>query len=115
MNTTGNVVELDGTIPVLLPASGALGYQAGLNYGQPVSGTTITGITETLVSDPESGSTTVTGITEQFIMGTPYLTNTLAESWYSPRSEGVINQRWRVVEDSHITYQMRIRSGLIFT
>jgi len=83
--TNGTTTELAGTMPVTLPASGALGFQAGLNYGQPVAGTTA------------------------------YTTNTLAQSWYTPVFEGPVDQRWRVMEDSRMAYQTGIRSKLIFS
>ena len=82
---TGTTTELTGTMPVSLPASGALGFQAGLNYGQPVSGVT------------------------------PYTINSLASSWYTQISEGPIDQRWRVAEDAHISYQLGIRNKLSFS
>jgi hypothetical protein len=43
---------------------------------------------------------------------TPYSTNTLASSWYSQVTEGLIDQRWRVAEESHIAYQRVIRSQI---
>ena len=83
--TAGTTTELAGTVPVTLNASGALGFQAGLNFGQPVAGTV------------------------------PYSTNTAAQSWYSPSWEGPVDQRWRVAEDSHLGYQVGIRAYLTWT
>ena len=84
-NTAGATTELTGSVPFTLAASGALGFQAGLNYGQPVTGTV------------------------------PYSTNTLASSWYSPSWEGPVDQRWRVAEDSHLGYQVGCRAYLSFS
>lgn len=86
----GTTTELTGTIPISA-ASGAImisastGFQSGLGFGQPVTGTV------------------------------PYTTNTLLSSWYTPIWEGPVDQRWRVAEDSHTAYQLGIRSHLSFT
>lgn len=84
-NTAGATTECVGTLPVSLAASAALGFQAGLNYGQPVAGIT------------------------------PYFTNSAAQSWYTPSWEGPVDQRWRVAEDSHLGYQIGIRNHLTIT
>jgi hypothetical protein len=44
-------------------------------------------------------------------LGAPLLATTL----YQPTWEGPVDQRWRVAEDSHISYQASIRSHLAFT
>lgn len=95
LSAASTTTELAGTLPVsgtvtiTLPTAvdgtKALGYQAGLGFGQPVAGTT------------------------------PYTTNTAALSWYQPVWEGPVDQRWRVSEDSHISYQLGIRNKLTWT
>lgn len=116
LNSSGDTLEATTTIPVLpnVNTSGLLGYQAGAGYGQPVLGTN-TGITTTVIVNYTGGTNTIiTGITTFFNLGTPYLTNTNEESWYQMGWEGPVDQRWRVAEDSHLTYQTRIRSKLDF-
>lgn len=179
LDTSGNTIECQGGLIIGPPTTGnaAGGYQAGAGYGQPVSGTTTTGYTNsgiiwwgwddnlsgyTQSGYTESGYTqsgytdfiivwwgwdsdlyryTQSGYTQSGIMwgwnsdvsgytqlgntnsgiieipsqGTPYMTNTLAESWYQMTWEGPVNQRWRVMEDSRLIYQKNIRKKLTFS
>ena len=94
-----------------LPASG---YTPGVNQS---SGTIDTGIISVFLRDTITLPIQVyfnSGITYLANQGTPYLTNQLAESWYLMTWEGPVDQRWRVAEDSHLTYQKNIRKKLTF-
>ncbi len=83
--STGLTTELSAVLPVSFTACGATGYQAGINNGQPVSG------------------------------ATPYTINSAASSWYVQVAEGPVDQRWRVAEDSHVSYQVGIRSHVAWS
>ena len=125
LDTSGNTAENPGGLLIGAPITwnAAGGYQAGAGYGQPVSGTNISsyndsGYTWSGWDDQLSAYTISTyydsGYTWIQSQGTPYLTNQLAESWYQMTWEGPVDQRWRVAEDSHLTYQKRIRDKLTF-
>ena len=133
LDTSGNTVELTGAWIGNPFPSAASGFQAGAGYGQPISGTTLTGYTSsgyTILWNSSSGYTNQgtyfdsgftqgpyfsSGITDLANQGTPYLTNMLAESWYQMQWEGPVDQRWRVVEDSHLSYQKNVRKKLTFS
>jgi hypothetical protein len=76
--------------------------------------------TEVTTTLPVSGavtSGTAAGINSGNIMSNtpPYLTNTAALAVYQQVWEGPVDQRYRVAEDSHISYQVGIRSHLAFS
>lgn len=84
-------------------------------------GTGATGITTELAATLPV-SATIAAITSPASVGTslaaggqgPAVTPplALATTVYQPIWEGPVDQRWRVAEDSHISYQMGIRSHL---
>jgi hypothetical protein len=55
--------------------------------------------------------TSVAGASQGPTTNAPTLSTTL----FQPIWEGPVDQRWRVAEDSHISYQLGIRSRLSFT
>ena len=137
---TGITAELNAILPVFAPSTGSMGYQSGVGYGQPIQAQVATQVsTPVLVTDgvqftdEETGLVTplvwtqaydpITGEMIPPVISTvmspggnvPYSTNTLASSWYSQITEGLVDQRWRVAEESHIAYQRGIRSQIIIS
>jgi hypothetical protein len=86
--TTGVTTELAAALPV----TGTF-YQST----QPVSGTL---------------GTAITGGGNMPVAGPPY---TIGAFQPQCNWEGPVDQRWRVAEDAHISYQLGIRSHLKFT
>jgi hypothetical protein len=84
--TTGITTETAGSVPVTF------------------SGTT-------LVSGGALG-VSVAGGGQAPLAAPPYVIGTVV---YQPVWEGPVDQRWRVAEDSHVSYQTGIRSHLSFT